>query len=82
MTAPLDVVWFKRDFRVADHQPLSLASARGPVLPLYVAEPGLWAQPDASARQWAFAAESLLWLPPMMQEVSKPMWRVIECGLL
>jgi hypothetical protein len=28
------------------------------------------------------SSKSLLWLPPMMQEVSKPMWRVIECGLL
>ena len=59
MTSPLNVVWFKRDLRVADHRPLSLATAKGPVLPLYIVEPGLWAEPDASGRQWAFASECL-----------------------
>ncbi|QJE73605.1 deoxyribodipyrimidine photo-lyase [Aerophototrophica crusticola] len=59
MTA-LHVVWFKRDLRTHDHVPLAAAAgAGGPVLPLYVAEPELWAQPDASARQWGFAAEGL-----------------------
>jgi deoxyribodipyrimidine photo-lyase len=61
MTQPLNVVWFKRDLRVADHRPLALAAqaGSGPVLPLYIVEPELWAQPDTSARQWQFAAESL-----------------------
>ena len=59
MTAPLHVVWFKRDLRLADHRPLAEAAARGAVLPLYIAEPGFWAEPDASGRQWAFAAECL-----------------------
>ncbi|MBK5927771.1 cryptochrome/deoxyribodipyrimidine photo-lyase family protein [Rhodobaculum claviforme] len=53
------IVWFKRDLRVADHAALCAAAALGPVLPLYVVEPELWAQPDASARQWAFVAECL-----------------------
>jgi len=56
MKQPLNIVWFKRDLRVADHCPLAMAAAAGPVLPLYIAEPGLWAESDASARQWAFAA--------------------------
>ncbi len=59
MKAGLQVVWFKRDFRIADHRPLARAAQAGAVLPLYIAEPDLWAQPDASARQWGFAAESL-----------------------
>ena len=59
MTQPLNIVWFKRDLRVEDHQPLVLAAQAGPVLPLYIVEPDVWAQPDASGRQWAFAAESL-----------------------
>jgi deoxyribodipyrimidine photo-lyase len=29
------------------------------VLPLYIVEPGLWEQPDASGRQWAFVHETL-----------------------
>ncbi|MGC8121444.1 FAD-binding domain-containing protein [Marinobacter sp. VGCF2001] len=54
------VVWFKRDFRVADHGPLLAAVQTGqPVIPLYVVEPDYWQQPDTSHRQWQFAAESL-----------------------
>ena len=53
------LVWFKRDLRLADHPALTLAAGLGPVLPLYIAEPELWQQPDASARQWEFVSESL-----------------------
>ncbi len=52
----LQIVWFKRDLRVEDHRALAEAAAQGPVLPLYIAEPEYWCQPDASGRQWAFAA--------------------------
>ncbi|MBU3673147.1 MAG: deoxyribodipyrimidine photo-lyase [Sinobacteraceae bacterium] len=53
------VVWFKRDLRLHDHAPLTAAAARGAVLPLYVFEPQLWQQADASFRHWAFIRESL-----------------------
>lgn len=53
------LVWFKRDLRMHDHPALSLAAGLGPVLPVYVVEPELWMQPDASARLWEFLAESL-----------------------
>ncbi len=53
------VVWFKRDLRVADHAALAQAAAQGPVLPLYIVEPGLWREPDAACRHWNFIAESL-----------------------
>ena len=59
MSSPLHIVWFKRDLRIADHRPLARAATQGAVLPLYIAESDLWAQGDASARQWEFAAESL-----------------------
>lgn len=39
MSDPVQIVWFKRDLRVRDHRPLTTAARRGPVLPLYVAEP-------------------------------------------
>ena len=54
------VVWFKRDLRLHDHAPLCAAAGRGPVLPLYVVEPGLWRQPDASFRHWRFIRGSLV----------------------
>jgi deoxyribodipyrimidine photo-lyase len=71
--AALHVVWFKRDLRVVDHAPLLEAARRGPVLPLYVAEPRLWAQPDASARQWAFIADSLLDLREALAQLGQPL---------
>ena len=58
--AALQIVWFKRDLRIVDHRPLAAAVERGLVLPLYVVEPELWRQPDASERQWMFCRESLL----------------------
>ncbi len=53
------LVWLKRDLRMTDHPALTHAAAIGRVLPVFVAEPSLWALPDASARQWSFVAESL-----------------------
>lgn len=73
MKRPLQVVWFKRDLRIEDHRPLAHAAARGAVLPLYIAEPGLWAQDDASARQWAFAAESLAELQAALGALGQPL---------
>ncbi len=73
MKQPLQVVWFKRDLRMADHWPLARAAEQGLVLPLYVAEPGLWAQEDASARQWAFAAESLAELQSALGALGQPL---------
>lgn len=69
----LNVVWFKRDLRLFDHQPLAMALKAGPVLPLYIAEPAWWAQPDASARQWDFAAESLRELQQALAALGQPL---------
>ncbi len=70
---PLHIVWFKRDLRVVDHRPLAAAAAQGPVLPLYIAEPGFWAEPDASARQWEFAAECLRELNDALTALGQPL---------
>lgn len=54
------VVWFKRDLRARDHEPLAAAARRGePVIPLYVVEDGYWQLPDTSERQWTFIRDSL-----------------------
>ncbi|MCP9848340.1 FAD-binding domain-containing protein [Cyanobium sp. Morenito 9A2] len=72
------VVWFKRDLRIHDHAPLREAAGRGPVLPLYVAEPELWSLPDASGRQWAFCAESLADLRVQLAALGLPL--VVRVG--
>ena len=55
----MNVVWLKRDLRVADHAPLRAACARGDVLVVYVVEPSLVAAPERDPAHLRFAAESL-----------------------
>ncbi len=80
MNPPLQVVWFKRDLRIEDHRALASAAEYGPVLPLFVAEPGLWRQPDMSARQWAFVAECLEELRRALAALGQPL--VVRVGLV
>ena len=60
---PVTLLWLKRDLRVEDHAALAAAARvaddRAPVLPLYVIEPALWAEPDRAGRHWDFLRESL-----------------------
>ncbi|MEM1130251.1 MAG: deoxyribodipyrimidine photo-lyase [Pseudomonadota bacterium] len=53
------ILWFKRDLRIDDHPALAACAGAGPVLPIYIVEPDWWAEPDMSARHWAFVRESL-----------------------
>lgn len=76
--ALVQVVWFKRDLRVHDHRALACAATRGPVLPLCVVEPDLWREPDMSARQWAFVAESLMELRADLAACGAPL--VVRVG--
>lgn len=78
MSTPIQVVWFKRDLRLVDHAPLSEATKQGLVLPLYVIEPGLWAQPDASGRHWAFVRECLVALDAALATRGAPL--VVRTG--
>ena len=66
------LVWFKRDLRLTDHAALHAAGQTAPDRPcrgLYIAEPGLWALPDAAAQHWAFVRESLLDLGVALRSV-------------
>ncbi len=64
----IHLVWFKRDLRVHDHAPLLAAVASGaPVIPLFVFEPGYWALPEHSRRQFDFLIESLRELDAALQ---------------
>ena len=67
------IVWFKRDLRVQDHAALSEAAALGPVLPLFVFEPGYWAQPDCSGRQYAFLCECVGDLATALGALGQPL---------
>jgi deoxyribodipyrimidine photo-lyase len=75
---PLNVVWFKRDLRIEDHAPLSQAAGLGRVLPLYIVEPGLWQQPDASRLQFEFMRQSLAELDTALAHLGQPL--IIRTG--
>jgi deoxyribodipyrimidine photo-lyase len=61
MKAPVNIVWFKRDLRLTDHQPLLRASEDStPVLLLYFFEPSIMAAPDSDERHWRFVQQSLV----------------------
>ena len=74
---PKIVVWFKRDLRVVDHEPLYQAVRAGQVLPLYVLEPDYWAMEYTSGRQWSFLKESLISLDQELTALGQPLWILI-----
>lgn len=74
----VQIVWYKRDLRIVDHRPLVLAAERGAVLPLYVVEPMLWAQPDTAGRHWAFIADCLRELCGDLAALGQPL--VVRVG--
>ncbi len=74
----IHVIWFKRDLRVSDHAALTsaleAATRDGAALvPLYVVEPQLWRQPDASARQYEFLLECLSTLNADLAALGQPL---------
>ena len=61
MSKPIvQLVWFKRDLRLTDHAPLSLALQRGTVLPLFLFEPGFWSQPENAPEHFHFVRQSIV----------------------
>jgi len=71
------LVWFKRDLRVQDHAPLIAAQTEGPVLPVYVVEPGYWANSYTSGRQWQFLRESVIALDDALTARGQPLWTAV-----
>ena len=55
----IDIFWFKRDLRIFDNVPLSLASKSDNVIPIFIFEPNLWKGPDHSYRHYMFLKEAL-----------------------
>jgi deoxyribodipyrimidine photo-lyase len=55
----VNIIWFKRDLRIEDHETLAQAAQHGPVFPVYILEPELWHQPDMSHRHYMFLQDCL-----------------------
>jgi deoxyribodipyrimidine photo-lyase len=56
----INIVWFKRDLRFIDHEPLYFAQkSQLPFLLVYIFEPSVMAYHDSDIRHWRFVHESL-----------------------
>ena len=56
----INIVWFKRDLRFIDHEPLFSAQQQSlPILLIYFFEPSVMAYDDSDKRHWRFVYESL-----------------------
>ncbi len=76
----LQLVWFKRDLRVDDHEPLARAASRGPVAALYVYEPGVLHSPEFDACHLDFINDCLAELRDSLARLGCPLLiRTGEC---
>lgn len=69
---PAQIVWFKRDLRLHDHEPLFRALVAGPVLPLYIIEPSILYAPDFDASHYVFVRQSLRELREELANLGQP----------
>lgn len=66
----INIVWFKRDLRFTDHEPLFLAQKEEiPVLLIYFFEPSVMNFDDSDVRHWRFIYESLQEMQTRLQSV-------------
>jgi deoxyribodipyrimidine photo-lyase len=64
----INIIWFKRDLRLIDHEPLFLAMKKHmPVLLIYCFEPTLINNLDSDPRHWRFVYQSLMYLQKKLQ---------------
>lgn len=60
MRKNINIVWFKRDLRFTDNEPLYFAQqSKLPLLLIYIFEPSVMSYHDSDARHWRFVYESL-----------------------
>jgi deoxyribodipyrimidine photo-lyase len=65
----INIVWYKRDIRFTDHEPLYMATQESlPVLLIYFFEPTVMAYDDSDTRHWRFVYESLQELQTKLED--------------
>ena len=75
MMQPINVVWFKRDLRLADHAPLAAACAtERPTLLMYCIEPQWRADPHWHEQHARFIVESLADLNQQLRQQQHRLW--------
>ena len=67
----IQIVWFKRDLRFTDHEPLYTALlSEIPTLLVYFFEPSVMSYPDSDVRHWRFVYESLMEMNSRLKKVN------------
>ena len=64
----MEVVWFKNDLRIRDHEPLKRAIEAGPIVCLYILEDLVLNHPTQSGRQRQFRLEAVAQLQSELRE--------------
>jgi deoxyribodipyrimidine photo-lyase len=71
----INIVWFKRDLRFTDHEPLYLAQQEEiPVLLVYFFEPSVMSYDDSDVRHWRFIYESIQEMQSKLQSIGTQMF--------
>ena len=80
--SPINIVWFKRDLRFTDHDPLYRALDTGiPTLLVYFFEPSLITFPDSDVRHWRFIHESLVEMQGRLEDRNGKLY-LFHCEVL
>ncbi len=67
----INIVWFKRDLRFTDHEPLFEAQkTQIPLLFIYCFEPSVMQYPDSDIRHWRFVYQSLMAMQVKLKQVN------------
>jgi deoxyribodipyrimidine photo-lyase len=71
----INIVWFKRDLRFTDHEPLYLAQKEEiPVLLVYFFEPSVMNYDDSDVRHWRFVFESIQEMQTKLNTISSTIY--------
>ena len=71
----INIVWFKRDLRFTDHEPLFMAQHENiPILLVYYFEPSVMNYDDSDVRHWRFIYESLLEMNTKLNTISSEIY--------
>ena len=66
---PPTLVWYRRDLRTQDHEPLAKACSRGPVIPLFVLDDALLFHPETAVARVEFLLHSLRALDARLRDL-------------
>ena len=72
------LVWFRRDLRICDHEPLFRAARRGLVIPVFVLDRALLKHPETGAARVAFMLDCLAALAAALQARGGRL--ILRCG--